>query len=128
LVEKFKPIVYDGNMTNSPQENALFERVRPLFNALGDDVRQHIVLLLTHQSRLSVGELTRQTALSRPAVSHHIKVLKEAGLVAESREGTRRYYTPTFSGYIRPMRQLIDCVEQWEQGKYITKREMPDGE
>lgn len=98
-------------------DDALFERVLPLFNAMGDKVRQDIVSLLTYHSRLSVGELTQYTKLSRPAVSHHIKVLREAGLVTEERDGTKRYYHPNFSRYITPMRELIDCVEKWQTNK-----------
>jgi ArsR family transcriptional regulator, arsenate/arsenite/antimonite-responsive transcriptional repressor len=107
-------------MNTSLSGDALFEEVLPLFNALGDEVRQQIILLLSHHIRLSVGELTHKTNLSRPAVSHHIKVLREAGLVVEQKEGTKRYYQPTFSRYIVPMRQLIDCVQDWEQG-YTNK-------
>ena len=40
----------------------------------------------------AVGELARELPVSRPAVSQHLKVLKEAGLVTERREGTRRLY------------------------------------
>lgn len=92
----------------------LFHQVLPLFNAMGDPTRQQIILLLTGNVRLSVGELTKLTALSRPAVSHHIKVLREAGLVAEERDGVKRYYHPTFQRYIVPMRLLIDQVELFE--------------
>lgn len=94
-----------------PNERALFEKVRPLFSALGDRDRQDILLYLTGHSRLSVRELTGLTELSRPTVSYHLKVLREAGLVREHKEGTKRYYQPIFRRYIDPMRQLIECVE-----------------
>lgn len=39
-----------------------------------------------------VGEITAKTNLSRPAVSHHLKILKEAGIIKMRREGTKNYY------------------------------------
>lgn len=59
--------------------------------ALGDPTRQQIVLLLSRQ-RLNVGELTERFHLSRPAVSHHLKVLADAGLLVRKREGRERLY------------------------------------
>lgn len=105
---------------NCPDKE-VFERTRPLFNALGDETRQSILLLLAREVRLSVGDLTRLTKLSRPAVSHHIKILREAELIVEERDGTKRYYHPTFKRYVEPMRELIDQVEQFEQ--YIDKKQ-----
>lgn len=102
-------------MTLQSREIELFEQVLPLFNALGDPTRQHIVRHLSYQPALNVGELTLRTELSRPAVSHHLKVLREAGLVIEYKEGTKRYYRPTFSRYTNPLRELINCVEKIEK-------------
>lgn len=101
-----------------PGERTLFESVCPLFTALGDPDRQDIVLYLAGHTRLSVKELTSLTELSRPTVSYHLKVLREAGLVDEEREGVKRYYQPTFRKYITPMRQLIDLVEAMERGRH----------
>ena len=61
------------------------------FAALGDANRRRIVELLAERSR-SVGELAGEMPISRPAVSRHLRLLKEAGLVAEVAEGTRRIY------------------------------------
>ena len=70
--------------------------IRPLFTALGDETRQSIFLSLLESDRVGirVGELTQRTHLSRPAVSHHLRVLRQAGLVRVHREGTRNYYYP----------------------------------
>lgn len=96
------------------KDDDLFLQVLPLFNAMGDSTRQKIILLLAHHSRLSVGELTTYTHLSRPAVSHHIKILRDAELITEQREGTKRYYQPTFLRYVEPMRKIIDLVDKHE--------------
>lgn len=59
--------------------------------ALGDPSRQQIVLLLSRE-RLNVGALADRFHLSRPAVSHHLKVLSDAGLLVQEREGRERVY------------------------------------
>ena len=64
---------------------------RDPFEALGDANRRLILRLLS-QGDLAVGELAEALPISRPAVSRHLRLLKEAGLVAERAEGTRRFY------------------------------------
>jgi DNA-binding transcriptional ArsR family regulator len=59
--------------------------------ALGDPTRRSIFERLRDGPR-AVGELARDLPVSRPAVSQHLRVLKEAGLVTEQRNGTRRIY------------------------------------
>jgi DNA-binding transcriptional ArsR family regulator len=59
--------------------------------ALGDATRQQIVLLLSRE-RLNVGALADRFHLSRPAVSHHLKVLSDAGLLLQDRDGRERVY------------------------------------
>ncbi len=61
------------------------------FEALGDANRRRILSLLGEQDR-SVGELARELPISRPAVSRHLRLLKDAGLVGEEARGTRRVY------------------------------------
>ena len=61
------------------------------FGALGDPNRRAIVELLGAGGR-SVGEVAEALPISRPAVSRHLRLLKEAGLVVEEAQGTRRLY------------------------------------
>jgi DNA-binding transcriptional ArsR family regulator len=61
------------------------------FEALGDPNRRAIVALLGEGGR-SVGEVADALPISRPAVSRHLRLLKEAGLVVEEPRGTRRIY------------------------------------
>jgi len=61
------------------------------WEALGDPSRLAIVTCLADKPR-AVGELANELPISRPAVSQHLKVLKEAGLVSDRAEGTRRVY------------------------------------
>ncbi|HEY4791165.1 MAG TPA: metalloregulator ArsR/SmtB family transcription factor, partial [Actinomycetes bacterium] len=61
------------------------------FDALGDPNRRAIVELLRTGHR-SVSELAEELPISRPAVSRHLRLLKQAGLVADRAQGTRRLY------------------------------------
>jgi DNA-binding transcriptional ArsR family regulator len=61
------------------------------WEALGDPRRLAIVTSLAERPR-AVGELADELPISRPAVSQHLKVLKDAGLVSDRAEGTRRVY------------------------------------
>jgi DNA-binding transcriptional ArsR family regulator len=75
--------------------------------ALGDGTRRAIVLLLA-ASPMSVGDLAGQLPVTRPAVSQHLKVLKEAGLVSEEAVGTRRIYRLDAAGVAALRDQLDD--------------------
>lgn len=72
-----------------------FESRRKLLLALGDENRQHLILEMMRMGQCEgarVGAITEKTNLSRPAVSHHIRILKEAGLLKVRKEGTKNYY------------------------------------
>ena len=60
-------------------------------DALGDPTRRQVFELLRDGPR-SVGDLASQVPVSRPAVSQHLRVLEDAGLVSHSRNGTRNLY------------------------------------
>jgi DNA-binding transcriptional ArsR family regulator len=66
-------------------------QARDGWEALGDPTRLAIVTCLAERPR-AVGELADQLPISRPAVSQHLKVLKDAGLVTDRAAGTRRVY------------------------------------
>jgi DNA-binding transcriptional ArsR family regulator len=63
-----------------------------VLDALGDWTRRQIFEALRRGPR-SVGDLAAQLPVSRPAVSQHLRVLKDAGLVLDRKEGTRRIYS-----------------------------------
>ena len=60
-------------------------------DALGDPTRRAVLELVRSRER-SVGDIAERLPVSRPAVSQHLRVLREAGLVRDRREGTRRLY------------------------------------
>lgn len=71
-----------------------FKECRKAISAMGDETRQLILITLLESdfNGIRVGEITEKTHLSRPAVSHHLKILKEAEIVNVRREGTKNYY------------------------------------
>ena len=58
-----------------------------VFVALGDEHRQRIMLTFEKGERLTVGQIAEVSTLSRPAVSHHLKILRSAGLLHEEKIG-----------------------------------------
>lgn len=65
--------------------------------ALADSNRRRILALVRDQPR-AVGEIAERVAMSQQAVSHHLRVLRTAGLVAEHREGTRHLFQVSTDG------------------------------
>jgi DNA-binding transcriptional ArsR family regulator len=82
-----------------------------MMSALGDPTRQAIFDRLSDGPR-PVGELAAQLPVSRPAVSQHLKVLKEVGLVADRQAGTRRLYQVDPAG-LQILRSYLDGM--WER-------------
>jgi len=73
--------------------------------ALADPTRRAILERLRAGPR-AVGALAEELPVSRPAVSQHLRVLREAGLVSERREGTRRFYGLETRGLVELRRYL----------------------
>ena len=83
---------------------------RSLLAVLADPTRQTLLGLLRRKP-LRVGELARHLPVSRPAVSQHLKILKEAQLVREHRQGTRHYFSLDPAGF-GELRQYVDFMWQ----------------
>jgi DNA-binding transcriptional ArsR family regulator len=69
-----------------------------LFKTLADPTRRGLFERLSREGELTVGALTRRTAVSQPAVSQHLDALKRVGLVTSRREGRTAYYRITPRG------------------------------
>src|SRR5436189_5221697 len=102
------------------------------FAALGEPRRREILRLVSSRE-LSVGEIARNFDVTRPAISQHLRVLREAGLVSERRDGTRRIYraVPERLGELRPfleaywddaLRSLKQAAEQAERRRGKRER------
>jgi DNA-binding transcriptional ArsR family regulator len=77
-----------------------------ILTVLGDPTRQAILDLLLDGPQ-PVGELAARLPVSRPAVSQHLKVLKEVGVVVDRQEGTRRVYRVDPAG-LAPLRTYLE--------------------
>ena len=96
-----------------------FSECKDAFTAIGDETRQLILMVLLESdlSGIRVGEIARKTHLTRPSVSHHLKILKEADIVAMRKEGTKNYYYisldetrwKTIAGLINLNYESIEC-------------------
>ena len=62
------------------------------FTALGDEHRQRILLTFEPGERLNVGQIVEVSTLSRSAVSHHLKLLRDAGVLGSEKVGKEVYY------------------------------------
>ncbi|HVO07070.1 MAG TPA: metalloregulator ArsR/SmtB family transcription factor [Burkholderiaceae bacterium] len=82
------------------------------FAALGDPTRLQVFALIS-RAPLSVSEVAAQLPVSRPAVSQHLKVLADAGLVQLESVGTRNLYRPDTDG-VATLREFIDSL--WDVG------------
>lgn len=81
-------------------------------NAVAEPNRRAILRLVWSQE-LPAGEIARHFPVSRPAVSQHLRVLRDAGLVEERREGTRRLYRARPEG-LAEVRQYFESL--WDEG------------
>lgn len=115
-------------MTTAENLQRQFHTCMPLFIALGDENRLSIIEVLTSEAlkgransgpmefercALNVNEITKRTSLSRPAISHHLKILKEAGLVDIRQEGTANYYYLTLMESNRTLMELGYRLEEF---------------
>ena len=94
------------------------------FSALADPTRREIFELLARRPR-PVGELAEGLPVSRPAVSQHLKVLRDAGLVTDTREGSRRLYRVNPQG-VAGMREYLDRFWSDALGAFETAARMED--
>jgi DNA-binding transcriptional ArsR family regulator len=101
-------------------------RVDDGWGALGDGTRRAILACLAERPQ-AVGELADELPVSRPAVSQHLKVLKDAGLVVERAAGTRRIYRLNPAG-VAALRDQLDTFWNRALANYKDVVEKPSEE
>lgn len=90
-----------------------FKACQKTLLAFGDANRQHLILEMMQMGKCNgvrVNEITEKTHLSRPAVSHHLQILKDAGIIKMRREGTKNYYY--FDPEMESFERLIDTLQR----------------
>lgn len=87
-----------------------FKQITRFFTAMGDPVRLQIALLLRDRP-LNVGDIADQFEISRPAISHHLRVLKDANILDSEKSGQEVYYTLNKEFIVHELRTLADKLE-----------------
>lgn len=102
-------------MSNKDQNQYILEKFRecvPIFEVMSDVVRQNIIVLLAeYEEGLNVNSITEALPLSRPAVSHHLKILKQAGILGCNKKGTENYYFLTLKNPVEKLKEVIRLIE-----------------
>ncbi|QWC22190.1 winged helix-turn-helix domain-containing protein [Bacillus haikouensis] len=89
----------------------VFRACTPLFQALSDSYRQDIIVLLADKEPLTVNEITEHLTLSRPAVSHHLKILRDQKLVSMEQKGTQRFYSLELDHAAALLKEIVGTIE-----------------
>ena len=87
------------------------EDVIRLFTGLGEEMRLEIIFLLGEHERLNVGEIAAHFQLSRPAISHHLKVLKDARILKSQKSATEVYYWLDIASLSERLRAILTLLE-----------------
>jgi DNA-binding transcriptional ArsR family regulator len=87
----------------------------PVFAALGDETRLRLIALLCTGGALSIAQLTTGTDITRQAVTKHLQVLADAGLVRDIRQGRERLWELETSPLEEARRSLDVIAAQWDQ-------------
>jgi len=90
-----------------PREWRTISRV---YTALGDEHRQRILLTFAPGERLNVGQIVDVSTLSRSAVSHHLRILREAGVLESRKEGKEVYFWVNKDFLIAAMETVIEYI------------------
>ncbi|WP_130861856.1 metalloregulator ArsR/SmtB family transcription factor [Bacilliculturomica massiliensis] len=83
----------------------------PMFTMLQDENRQQILVLLFDHKQMTVNEITEKLELSRPAVSHHLKLLLDAGLLSVKKNGKERIYSLDLQKAMAQLKELLLSIE-----------------
>ncbi|MFO1398206.1 MAG: metalloregulator ArsR/SmtB family transcription factor [Burkholderiales bacterium] len=92
-----------------------WQRTARIFVALGDPHRQRIVLMFEPGERLTVGQIVAASPLSRSAVAHHLKVLREAGVLRARKEGKEVWYETEPAIVRTALAAVLDYLDEGER-------------
>ena len=98
-----------------PRTQATLQKTAPVFAALGDPTRLRLIAVLCAGGTLSIAQLTAGTAIARQAVTKHLEVLADAGLVRDIRQGRERRWELEPSRIDDARRSLDAIAAQWDQ-------------
>ncbi len=87
------------------------ESAMRLLDGVRDPNRLEIIFLLGKGAAMNVGDISERFKISRPAVSHHLKVLKDAGIVRSEKIGQEIYYHLDRDVIVAGLRSIADAIE-----------------
>ena len=92
----------------------IFNSCVPFFIAMSDEYRQQLIMDIAEAGKegINVSNLSAKSKLSRPAISHHLKVLKESGLIRPKKAGTQIFYELCLSEKLKNVSTLIKSMEK----------------
>jgi DNA-binding transcriptional ArsR family regulator len=97
-----------------PKRSASARGTAPVFAALGDETRLQVVSRLCNEGPLSIVRLASGSGVSRQAVSKHLRVLEDAGLVRGSKEGRENVWVLEPRGLSEARRLLESISSEWD--------------
>ncbi len=92
------------------------------FKALSDPSRREIIRLLRERN-MTAGEIADHFDMTKPSISHHLSILKNAGLLTDERKGQNIIYALNTSVFEEVVRMLLDLFDSKKPEKEITERE-----
>lgn len=109
---------------NAPLKNSALRNYAPIFAALGDETRLRLIAVLCAGGAVSIAQLTSGTEITRQAVTKHLHVLADAGLVHDVKVGRERLweFEPT---QLEEARRSLDVIaQQWDHALNKLKMAM----
>jgi DNA-binding transcriptional ArsR family regulator len=94
-------------MRTIPRE---WRTISKVYAALGDEHRQRILLTFEPDERLNIGAIVAVSTLSRTAVSHHLRILREAGVLQRRKEGKEVYFWINKKFLIEAMETVVEFI------------------
>lgn len=91
---------------------AIFKSGMPIFSIFQDENRQKIILLLCKNKEMTVNQITDQLELSRPAVSHHLKLMLDAHVITVKKVGKERFYQVALDDTVELLKKLTTALEK----------------
>lgn len=100
----------------------VFKTACPILSVIADENRQKIMCLLNEHGGLNVNQLTDLLPLSRPAVSHHLKLMRDARLLSVNQVGKERYYATNMPVVIDLLKSILATLEADEAARVTNTR------
>lgn len=89
-----------------------WRNIAKVYTALGDEHRQRILLTFERGEQLNVGQIVEVSTLSRTAVAHHLRILREAGVLSNEKRGKEVYFWINRGFLVDAMTTVVDYVRR----------------